>query len=207
MKIGVMVGTFDPFHRDHLTLATAALAERRVDRVIVVPTGIAWHRKAAPVASAADRLRMAVLGTSTQPSVSVSDIDLRGGEPTFTANTLRAIARLTGHRFGLSLIVGSDTYLTMPGWREIEWIVRSATIVVRRRCRDGIDSAVLPGARVEVMEAVARGISATSCRAALGDGGDTGDLLPRQVLRYIRFRGLYVIPDPESAVDPILNDR
>ena len=41
-SIGIFFGTFNPFHNSHLELIRRALDERRLEKVIVHPTGVPW---------------------------------------------------------------------------------------------------------------------------------------------------------------------
>lgn len=38
MKVGFLLGTFDPIHMGHLYMITSVLNENLVDEVVVVPT-------------------------------------------------------------------------------------------------------------------------------------------------------------------------
>ncbi len=38
MKVGFLLGTFDPIHMGHLYMITSALNDNLVDEVVVVPT-------------------------------------------------------------------------------------------------------------------------------------------------------------------------
>ena len=45
MKIGIFSGTFDPFTFAHLAICEKVLEEGIVDKVIVLPTIVNWHRE------------------------------------------------------------------------------------------------------------------------------------------------------------------
>lgn len=45
MNIGIFGGTFDPFTPAHLAIVEKVLEEKLVDKVIVLPTIVSWHRK------------------------------------------------------------------------------------------------------------------------------------------------------------------
>ena len=58
MRVGIFGGAFDPPHLAHVALARTAVEQLRLDRLLIVPTGSAWH-KARPLSAGADRLAMA----------------------------------------------------------------------------------------------------------------------------------------------------
>jgi nicotinate-nucleotide adenylyltransferase len=43
-RLGVFGGAFDPPHKAHVALVLAALAQLKLDRIKVIPTGQAWHK-------------------------------------------------------------------------------------------------------------------------------------------------------------------
>ena len=43
-RVGMFGGAFDPPHRAHVALARAAIAQLRLERLFVLPTGNAWHK-------------------------------------------------------------------------------------------------------------------------------------------------------------------
>ena len=71
-RAGMFGGAFDPPHRAHVALARAAIAQLRLDRLFVVPTGDAWH-KARTLTAAAHRLAMTRLAFAGIAQVRVDD--------------------------------------------------------------------------------------------------------------------------------------
>src|SRR5215471_7567882 len=92
MKLGVMGGTFDPIHLGHVAMAEAAADCAGLDRVLLIPASVPPHRAAA-TAPAGDRLAMVRLAAAGHPRLEVSDIELRRAGPSYTADTLRPLAR------------------------------------------------------------------------------------------------------------------
>ena len=46
LKIGIYGGAFDPFHNGHLSMIRGAIASKKVDRVLVIPTGMPCFKPA-----------------------------------------------------------------------------------------------------------------------------------------------------------------
>lgn len=131
MKLGVMGGTFDPIHLGHVAMAEAGADCAGLDRVLLVPASVPPHRGAA-TAPADDRLAMARLAAAGHPRLEVSDIELRRPGPSYTVDTLRALAR---ERPGadLHLLLGWDAARELRAWHAPDDVLRLARPVVVSR--------------------------------------------------------------------------
>jgi nicotinate-nucleotide adenylyltransferase len=69
-RIGIFGSAFDPPHNAHVALVKAALEQLALDRLLVFPTGQAWH-KARVLSEAAHRLAMARLAFEGRDRVEV----------------------------------------------------------------------------------------------------------------------------------------
>jgi len=209
--IGILGGTFDPVHLGHVALANAALAQLPLDEVLWLPSGIPGHRSA-PVASARERLAMLRLATADNACYRIDESELDRGEPTYTVDTLTRIRAQLGDAQPLALLLGSDSFLSLPTWRRWRELLDLAHIAVASRPgedpRDGGPSPELSveiarrSARPEQLAASAAGriarfpmpptnISASAARAGLAAGHDMRNLLPAAVLAYIEAHHLY----------------
>ena len=65
MRVAFFGGTFDPIHRGHLRLASAAADAFALDRVLFAPVGNQPLKAKLPAASFADRLEMTRLALSS----------------------------------------------------------------------------------------------------------------------------------------------
>ncbi|HUR73806.1 MAG TPA: hypothetical protein VMZ00_05985, partial [Sporichthya sp.] len=83
-RLGVMGGTFDPIHHDHLVAAAAVADYFALDEVVFVPTGEPWQKGGRAVSGAEDRYLMTVIATASNPRFSVSRVDIDRPGPTYT---------------------------------------------------------------------------------------------------------------------------
>ena len=208
---GILGGTFDPVHLGHVALAAAALAALPLAEVLWLPSGSPGHR-APPVASARDRLAMLRLATAGNPRYRIDESELERSEPTYTVHTLTRMRAQLGNAQPLVLLLGSDSFLSLPGWLRWRELFDFAHIAVATRPghipADGGPSPELSAeiarrsARPEQLAASAAGriarfamppmdISASAVRAGLAAGQDLRDLLPAAVLAYIQSQHLY----------------
>lgn len=189
-RIGVYGGTFNPPHRAHLEIARQALSHLALDEVIFVVAAVPPHKQGEVYVGPEDRLAMVEALVAEEPRMCVSRMELEREGPSYTVDTLAAFHGLHPDS-KLYFIVGGDSLLDLPRWRDPEGILALADIVVARR--PGIPDTIPPllQGHCHVLPCHAPDISSTNIRHQLVQGGDTGDALPRAVQRVICERGLY----------------
>jgi len=183
MRVGVFGGEFDPPHLGHLAVVRTAREQLALDRVIIVPTARPPHRDASttPVET---RMRLAEAAFADEPGVEMSRVELDRSGPSYTVDTLRALAS----RGDLVLIMGADQAadLLAGRWHESDEVLRLARVAVAPRG----DRPPLERADVIELRMAPVDVSSTGVRAALREGGGAGDV-PAAVLQLIRTEGLY----------------
>ncbi len=183
MKIGVFGGTFDPVHNGHLVIAVAALESLGLDRVIFVPTRRSPLKSYDPVAGVAERLAMLERAIAGEPRFECSRIELDRPEPSYSVDTLEALAP----RGSLFFILGADAARDISRWKDPARILELATLVIAGR--PGSDP---PADKLGiVLEAPLVDVSARELRALAARGRSLRYLVPDAVWRYIEEHGLY----------------
>lgn len=204
-RIALLGGSFDPIHAAHLRLADAVHAHLAPDELCWVPAAQSPFKADGSHAAAADRLALLRLAVAGRPRERILTCELERPGPSWTVDTLRALAaERAPARF--ALIVGADTLIGMPRWREIETVLALAEVHYAPRpadssaAQDALDApaeavaalrAQAPDAVVEPLPMEPIELSSTTLRAQLGRGEDPGAALPPGVLDEIRRRGLY----------------
>ncbi len=194
MRTGVFGGTFDPVHAGHLAAIEAARQELGLDEVLVVPAGSPRLKASRPGASGMHRLEMARQAALALPGVAVSDLEMRRPGPTYTVDTLEALA--PGRE--LFLLLGTDALRQIGLWRAPGRVVQLARVAVLERPGQPDDAL----SALEAVDAEARGvatvvggplveISSTEVRRRLRRGRSVTGLVPVAVERYIANHGLY----------------
>jgi nicotinate-nucleotide adenylyltransferase len=188
-RFGVFGGTFDPIHVGHLVTAVNVRHALGLDRLLLVVANDPWQKHGSVVTSAVDRLAMVQAAVADVPGLEASDLEIRRGGQSFTADTLHAL-REEHPDARLFLVLGSDAATGLPSWERAEEVQRLATLVVVTR--PGAEAgAPPPGWRHERLEVPRLEVSSTDLRARFRDGRPLDWLVTDPVQRVIRERGLY----------------
>jgi len=193
MRVGLVGGTFDPPHEGHLALARAARAHFRLHLVLFLPAGQPW-RKTREITEAEHRLVMLRLAIEGDDTFGICDLELRRPGPTYTADTLDALA---GERLDdvFWFIVGADALADLPNWHDPGRIVRHAVIAAAEREGAELARAIASVPefrdRIETFPMVAVNVSSTDIRSRVGLGESIGDYVPAPVAAYVAEHGLY----------------
>ena len=129
-------GTFNPIHFGHLLVADEVCETLGLDRVLFVPAAHPPHKPSTDLAPARDRFDMTALAVREHPRFEVSDVELRRSGPSYTVETLAALARPDADLF---LLIGSETFLDLLSWKEPGQVARLARLVVVPRNRTSFD--------------------------------------------------------------------
>jgi nicotinate-nucleotide adenylyltransferase len=213
--LALLGGTFDPIHYGHLRLAAEVKAALSLPEVRLIPTGNPPHR-GAPVASAAHRLAMTVLGCAEFTGLVADAHEVEREAPSYTVQTLEEL-HAEQPALPLALLIGADSFAGLTQWWRWERLFTLAHFVVVDRPGASPEAVALPPAlevhwqrrlttdparlertlagsivRVQVSP---QPISATAIRAALARGAEgraeVRGLLPAAVLDYIDRHQLY----------------
>src|SRR5262245_318197 len=223
-RIGLVGGTFDPFHLGHLAVAHRARATLALDQVRIIPASIPRHRTTQPRASASHRFAMAALGIAGEPGLVVDDIELASGGPSYSAATL---ARYHARGFDASqlfFVIGADAFAEIATWRDYPHVLDLAHFVVISRPGRSVgtlrgdlpspasrmrdvdpaaprDTAVSAEVSILLIDAATPAISATHIRELAAARQPLTGLVPPLVADHIANHHLYdpLSPSPSPA--------
>jgi nicotinate-nucleotide adenylyltransferase len=187
-RIGVFGGTFDPVHNGHLVAAVTVRHALSLGELVVVPAGDPWQKHGAVVASGDDRLAMLTAAFEGVAGTRVDRIELDRSGPTYTADTLAALAAPDRE---LLLVLGADAARRIDTWRHVDVIQRLATLVIVSREGDDATETPVDGWRVEHVTIPRLDISSTDLRGRLARGEPVDGLMPAGAIRVARERRLY----------------
>jgi nicotinate-nucleotide adenylyltransferase len=188
-RIGMYGGTFDPIHNVHLEVAKAAREQAKLDRVLFVVSARPPHKMSRDCASPEDRYAMVAVALVDELGLEPSRIELDRKGPSYTAETLRQL-HTTYPDAELFIILGVDSLVDLPKWRDPETILHLAQVLAVPRPGEYRIPRALEG-RYDMLEFPEAPVSSTEVRQRIAEGGPLDGLLPAGVTRYIREKDLY----------------
>ena len=139
-RIGILGGAFDPPHLTHAALAQIAIAQLQLDKLLVIPTGQAWHKTRRLTASA-HRMAMAAMAFAGSAQVVVDPREVLRPGPSYTVDTLREL-KLEYPIGDFFLLLGADQVRALPSWQLWHELLKYATICVACRAIDQSQNAL-----------------------------------------------------------------
>ncbi len=179
-------------------VATLAAKRFALDRILLVPAAKQPLKSSPAVASYEDRLAMVSFLCEGHSFLSASELDRPrvDAEPNYTVSSLRML-RAESATTELFCIVGLDSFLTLPKWREprallelAQWIVVSRPGSMMEEL-DALPFSAGERSRVHLLTDVDLPFSATEIRRRLRLHEDCADLLTPSVSEYITRNKLY----------------
>jgi nicotinate-nucleotide adenylyltransferase len=175
-------------------VASEALWRLALDEVRLVPARLPPHKPEGARGTAEQRLRWTRALAEGRRGIVVADDELRREGPSYTADTMEALARSEPDA-ELWFLLGSDQLEGLPGWRDPARLLAVARLgVVPREGHsakdvDEVAAAVAPG-RVDRIDAPRVDVSSTDLRDRLAGGAPVAHLVPPAVLRELAADGL-----------------
>ncbi len=189
-RIGVYGGTFDPIHTTHVEIARTALRHAHLDRVLFIVAAKPPHKRGDVFAEADDRLELVRAALAGEPAMEASRLELDRSGYSFTVDTLDLLQRQYPGAV-LYLILGYDSLVELPGWRDPQGILARAQILAAPRPGVLTPVPLMLKGHYDLLPFQKQDVSSTDIRARIAAGKDVSAWLPPAVERLIRQKGLY----------------
>jgi len=125
MKIGIYGGSFDPIHNGHLSLASFAIKELNLDKILFIPTYRPPKYYKEKVTCWAHRVNMLVDAINNNPKFFMSYVEIERKRTSYTIDTIKDL--LTMYPNDKLILIGGpdckDTFYTWKDYKEIEKLV------------------------------------------------------------------------------------
>jgi nicotinate-nucleotide adenylyltransferase len=189
MKVGLFFGSFNPIHIGHLIIANYMANYTHLDKVWLVVSPHNPLKTKEDLIDMYDRLEMAKLATEDSLNISVSDIELKLPQPSYTIDTLTYLKeKYPEHQF--TLIMGSDNLNTLKKWKNYEQILANYEIIVYPRPQ-GMNEEFTTHPKIKITQAPQMEISATFIRKAIRENKNVDYFLPEKVKEFVESKNLY----------------
>jgi len=198
MNIGILGGTFDPFHFGHLAIAEEARQRLSLVQVIFIPAGQPWLKTGREITPAVHRIKMIELAISSKPYFELSTIEIEQRGPSYTVDTLSTLQKKLGVEAKLFLLLGWDSLSELPKWHKPAELVKMCRLIVFARASSNLPDlkaleVFIPRLKEStiLLDMKPVNISSTDLRMRAAIGLSLNGLVPDQVERYIKEQGLY----------------
>ncbi len=125
-----MGGTFNPIHYGHLRPAEEIRERLKLNKVLFIPSARPPH-KDSEIIEPHHRLEMARLAIRSNSFFDVSPIEVERIGKSYSVRTLEEILKKYGGE--LFFLLGIDTFLEVPTWREADKLFSLANLVILLR--------------------------------------------------------------------------
>ncbi|MCR5458940.1 MAG: nicotinate-nucleotide adenylyltransferase [Acetatifactor sp.] len=197
-KIGILGGSFHPFHNGHLALGQYCLDKKLVSEVWFIPTGVSYLKSGQKMLSGEERLRLVNLAIKERPKMKALDIEIRRPGNTYTVDTFRELRKeYPQHEF--YYIIGADCLFSMEDWYHAEELFHVCNLLVARR--DGKSRSEMRNkarelknrfhANVHLLEFREMEISSTIIRQRIKEEKSISDLVPVELAKEIKKKGYF----------------
>jgi nicotinate-nucleotide adenylyltransferase len=189
-RIGIFGGSFDPPHLGHLVIAELARRTLKLDVVYLVPAYQPPHKAGRHASTARDRLAMTKLSVRGNPSLRVSDIEIKRRGVSYTVDTVRAFHR----RFPAAeifLIIGSDSLRQFHSWKDPEAILALTSLAVYQRPQRGSQPSGTSSIKMHWIKGPLMNLASSDIRRRLLQGKAIDEMVRENVLAFIIRKRLY----------------
>lgn len=193
IRLGLFGGTFDPVHYGHLRTVEAARIELQLPKIWLLPNPRPPHKLSEGLSPYYHRKAMLSLALQEFPHLEIATFEEDPEATGYTTDTVkRVIASLPDEPRELWLIVGADSMIELPLWKNPDTLFEDAKVALLPRPGfdlDKIEPRFLNRARV--LKTPWLEISATEIRRRLQSGEDFSEMINPAVRDYIRDHNLY----------------
>ncbi len=218
MKIAVYGGSFNPPHLGHLEAAKSVAEEAKPDKLLIIPDCIPPHKEIfADSPTPMQRLELCKLNFAGIDCAEISDMEILREGKSYTAETVAKLREEYGET-ELSLVVGTDMFLSFETWYNFPYLFEQCELLVMPREEDDIyelnrrreEYERKYGARIRILDRVPLPMSSTEIRAWLPRRMGA-DMLRAEVYASVIKNGYYnALPELtwlRNEVMPYLSSR
>lgn len=188
-KLAIFGGTFDPVHNAHIQLSRWVCKELKTDQVLFIPNFQHPFHKRKNITLPEHRLEMLRIATRDFSELQVETYEIERAQVSYTIDTLRYMRRKYPQS-ELYILIGADNIAEFDKWKEAEQIFTLCTVAVYLRNLNFQKK----DNRFLYLNNPLFDVSSTRIRERISAGKKCDDLIPAEVLNYIRKHKIYQSP-------------
>ena len=190
-KIGLYLGTFNPIHHGHITLANYFANNTDLDEVWVVLTPQNPFKKKYNLIEDDYRLEMANNTFNHLKNIKVSDIEFKLDKPNYTIDTINRLSEDFPNK-QFTLLIGEDNLANFHHWKDYSKILEVVEVFVYpRTTTTNVDNELINNKKIKILDAPKIEISSDEIRKKMKEGVDIKSYLPKVVYEYIIEKRLF----------------
>lgn len=176
-QIGLYGGSFNPIHTGHIALAQQLLRTASLDEVwLMVSPQNPLKQQAGDLLADERRLELARAALAHEPGIVACDYEFHLPRPSYTWNTLQALAADYPHHT-FALIIGADNWAHFDRWHRAADILSHHRIIIYPRSGWPVEPAQLPP-NITLVRTRLYDVSSTEIRRRVAEGQPITGLVP-----------------------------
>jgi len=188
-SVGILGGSFNPIHNDHIKIALESLKNRFIDEVWLIPNNL--HPFDKNLISIRKRINMINIAIKPYQNIKICDIELNDNsfEKSYTVNTIKKLKQKYPDTT-FYFILGSDNLNDLEKWFDFEYLKNNVEFIIYERGGYNIPEELLIKVKSIIRNNVSN-ISSTLIRKNLSQGKSIKNLVSPDVEKYLHTEGLY----------------
>lgn len=184
-RIGILGGTFNPPHLGHLFIAEEVRIALQLEEIWFIPTYTPPHKDEYQI-DAIDRRNMVDIAISDNKYFKLNTLELERKGKSYTIETVRTLKE-EYNNYDFHFIIGADMVEFLPHWYKVDELIGLIPFIGVKRYGYQLET---PYPILEV-DIPMMDISSTEIRERVKNGLSVKYMVPKDVYRYIREKGLY----------------
>jgi len=197
MRIGIFGGTFDPPHIGHLILASEAIDQLKLDKVMWLVTADPPHKQDQFISPITDRISLVRAALKGNPSFEISRVEIDRPGPHYALDTVKILKEQYPEAEWIYLI-GADSLRDLPTWHKPDELIDQIDgLGVMRRHDIELDMHELDARfanlakKLKFIDTPLVEISSSQIRERAAQGRPYRYFVPNDVYEFIEKRQLY----------------
>lgn len=185
-RLGIFSGTFDPIHSGHIHIAKEVINELNLNLLAIVPSFQVPHKGETITCSPKERLFMCQLACKGFDNIVISDFEIENAIKGYSIDTIDKLKEtyMSDETF---YIIGSDVYLSILNWKNLNQLIKKVTFCIVIRNLDDFDKVQRVkkeldkrGAKSYICKFKAIEVSSTNIKCRINDNESVEDLISKE---------------------------